>query len=266
MVFSHCWVGSPGWLCLPATTSFEFLIRKPPCNYWINVNYESWLGLRHRYRYRRTRVKLSLFLSPCIYIYIYLTSLYPSLTPSNCIFRPFSTRSPTLPPFPFNSHLFYLCLIVCLSLFIRFNPLSFLLHLLCLCVRLSFTTTLLQPLPSTPFLRQSRRLPLYLAVSLARQGLGIIKIRWLICKFNKITVLGMPGADKRLYRVCLYRGCGRCSVWLSLGGGELDGRISCWASFDPVEVVASRKQGTIVLLLDSLVRCSFEDYWRLVSS
>lgn len=71
MVFSHCWVGSPGWLCLPATTSFEFLIRKPPCNYWINVNYESWLGLRHRYRYRRTRVKLSLPLP--LYIYIHLS-------------------------------------------------------------------------------------------------------------------------------------------------------------------------------------------------
>lgn len=50
------------------------------------------------------------------------------------------------------------------------------------------------------------------------------------------------------------------------GGSELDGGISCRASFDPVEVVASRKQGTIVLLLDSLVRCSFEDCWRLVSS
>lgn len=39
-------VAPHGPACLPATTSFEFLIRKPPCNYWINVNYESWLGLR----------------------------------------------------------------------------------------------------------------------------------------------------------------------------------------------------------------------------
>lgn len=23
-----------------STTSFEFLISKPPCNYWINVNYD----------------------------------------------------------------------------------------------------------------------------------------------------------------------------------------------------------------------------------
>ncbi|KAL2719482.1 hypothetical protein V1478_010944 [Vespula squamosa] len=29
-------VALPGCACLPATTSFEFLIRKPPCNYWIN--------------------------------------------------------------------------------------------------------------------------------------------------------------------------------------------------------------------------------------
>lgn len=27
-------------LCCASSTSFEFLISKPPCNYWINVNYE----------------------------------------------------------------------------------------------------------------------------------------------------------------------------------------------------------------------------------
>lgn len=26
--------------CSASTTSFEFLISKPPCNYWINVNYD----------------------------------------------------------------------------------------------------------------------------------------------------------------------------------------------------------------------------------
>lgn len=178
MVFSHCWVGSPGWLCLPATTSFEFLIRKPPCNYWINVNYESWLGLRHRYRYRRTRVELSLFLS--LPLCLYLCPLYLAIS-----FQPPLTFSLQLP------------LTVSPSLFLLFNPLSF----LCL-----LPSTLLHRHP----LSCSFGKPL-----LSRRGLGIIKIRWLICKFNKITVLGMPGADKRLYRDSLYRGWVCCSVWLS---------------------------------------------------
>lgn len=91
MVFSHCWVGSSARLCLPATTSFEFLIRKPPCNYWINVNYESWLGLRHRYRHRRARVELSLslslppFLSLSLFLFLYL--------PRSISVSPFSSLS-----------------------------------------------------------------------------------------------------------------------------------------------------------------------------
>ena len=92
MVFSHCWVGSSARLCLPATTSFEFLIRKPPCNYWINVNYESWLGLRHRYRHRRARVELSLSLS------LSLPLPPPSLSSS---FSTSRALSPFLPLFSF---------------------------------------------------------------------------------------------------------------------------------------------------------------------
>lgn len=36
------------------STSFEFLISKPPCNYWINVNYEDALcSLAERYGLKR---------------------------------------------------------------------------------------------------------------------------------------------------------------------------------------------------------------------
>lgn len=223
MVFSHCWVGSPGWLCLPATTSFEFLIRKPPCNYWINVNYESWLGLRHRYRYRRTRVELSLSLPPST---VYIP--YSRLARANRIslgLNAFRLSFPLdlercLERFSSYSLSIYLSIsladVSSVSLHLV-QPL--IVHLLCLCGRLSFTTTLLHCCPPLLSFGNSPLLRLLSLSFFLDKGLGIIKIRWLICKFNKITVLGMPGADKRLCRGCLYRCCARCNVWLSLEGG-----------------------------------------------
>lgn len=150
---------------LPATTSFEFLIRKPPCNYWINVNYESWLGLRHR----RTRVELSVSLFLSIYpslSFSLSTSKYLSLSPSPGFFPPTPPRSS-------------------------------------------------------------------LSASHHGRGLGIIKIRWLICKFNKITVLGMPDADKRS-ETCYPRTARSSFYFLLLLIVSLDqgGTVRCYLFFD----------------------------------
>lgn len=169
MVFSHCWVGSPARLCLPATTSFEFLIRKPPCNYWINVNYESWLGLRHHYCHHRARVELSL---PLLHTFA-THSLSPTPSVLSLSFSSYASYSlnPTSPIHPLSRSLFVMCSLssIAVRLLRSWFPLSF---------------------------------------AKAQRGLGIIKIRWLICKFNKITVLGMPTADKRLYLRSLYRETG----------------------------------------------------------
>lgn len=45
--------------CFASTISFEFLISKPPCNYWINVNYEDALcslALTHTQKERGTYI------------------------------------------------------------------------------------------------------------------------------------------------------------------------------------------------------------------
>lgn len=150
---------------LLATTSFEFLIRKPPCNYWINVNYESWLGLRHH----RTRVELSLSL---------FLSIYPS---------------------------FFLTLLQNFSLSLSLSP--------------GFVP--------------SASLQSSLSASHHGRGLGIIKIRWLICKFNKITVLGMPDADKRS-ESCYPRTARSSFYFLLLLIVSLDqgGTVRCYLFFD----------------------------------
>lgn len=102
------------------------------------------------------------------------------------------------------------------SRFILSNPLSFTFSVFAVVSLLPplFSTAVLHSFPSATRLSSASSLSFFLD-----KGLGIIKIRWLICKFNKITVLGMPGADKRLCRGCLYRCCARCNVWLSLEGG-----------------------------------------------
>lgn len=141
-------VALAGCACLPATTSFEFLIRKPPCNYWINVNYESWLGLRHRYRYHRTRVELSLFLPLLVYTPVSLSiTLSHSARLYFVSFRLDLERCLCFLPPPSLS----LAGSLSLSSFIQFNPLSFLLQL----SSVSATISLFSLHFSTPFLRRA---------------------------------------------------------------------------------------------------------------